>query len=48
MIKNFERGVKVKGNIQTFSKTLFSVCKEVVTLHAKSGTKRKNICLITV
>ena len=47
MIKNFERGVKVKGNIQTFSKTLFSVCKEV-TLPAKSGTKRKKRGLITV
>ena len=38
MIKNFERGVK--GNMQTFSKTLFSVGKEV-TAPAKSGTKRR-------
>ena len=39
MIKNMEKGVK--GNIQTFSKTLFSVRKEV-TATAKSGAKRKN------
>ena len=38
IIKNFERGVK--GNMQTFSKTLFSVGKEV-TAPAKSGTKRR-------
>lgn len=45
MIKNFERGVK--GNMQTFSKTLFSVGKEV-TAPAKSGAKRKNRGLIPV
>ena len=45
MIKNFERGVK--GNVQTFSKTLFSVGKEV-TAPAKSGAKRKNRGLIPV
>ena len=45
MIRNFERGVK--GNINTFSKTLFSVGKEV-TAPAKSGAKRKNRGLIPV
>ena len=45
MIKNFDRGVK--GNMQTFSKTLFSVGKEV-TAPAKSGAKRKNRGLIPV
>ena len=45
MIKNFDKGVK--GNIQTFSKTLFSVGKEV-TAPAKSGAKRKNNGLINV
>ena len=45
MIKSFEKGVK--GNIQTFSKTLFSVGKEV-TAPAKSGAKRKNNALINV
>ena len=39
MIKNMEKGIK--GNIQTFSKTLFSVRKEV-TATAKSGAERKN------
>ena len=39
MIKNMEKGVK--GNIQTFSKTLFSVRKEV-TATAKCGAMRKN------
>ena len=45
MIKNLEKGVK--GNIQTFSKTLFSVGKEA-TAPAKSGVKRKNNGLINV
>ena len=45
MIKNFDRGVK--GNVQTFSNTLFSVGKEV-TAPAKSGAKRKNRGLIPV
>ena len=45
MMKNFEKGVK--GNLQTFSKTLFSVGKEV-TAPAKSGAKRKNRGLIPV
>ena len=45
MIRNFEKGVK--GNVQTFSKTLFSVGKEV-TAPAVSGAKRKNRGLIPI
>ena len=45
MIKNFEKGVK--GNVQTFSKTLFSVGKEL-TAPTTAGAKRKNNGMIAV